>query len=259
MKICLTGGIACGKSLLSRYLNELGVETIDADDIVHELIPDPAERRRIAAEVFADPAKRKALEAKIHPIVKERIEAFLDNGFNSDAGKGLSLSSSSSATLNEQDRFIGGGVAPTLLEAGYGAEPHFKNKVQSQVKVGERREASEGVSRSLLLPSELRTKTASLRLAIIPLLFETHWNENYDIICAVVSEKETQIARMMTTRGYSRLEAEARLAAQMPVEEKAKRSHYVIHNDGSPEELKEETRKFVDWLCQKTSMSLPGR
>ena len=34
MKICVTGGIASGKSLLSRYLNELGVETIDADDIV---------------------------------------------------------------------------------------------------------------------------------------------------------------------------------------------------------------------------------
>ena len=73
MKICLTGGIACGKSLLSRYLNELGVATIDADDIVHELIPDPAERRRLAAEVFADPVKRKALEARLHPIVKERI------------------------------------------------------------------------------------------------------------------------------------------------------------------------------------------
>ena len=60
MKIALTGGIACGKSLLSKFLNELGVETIDADDVVHELIPDPAERRRIAAEVFADPEKRRA-------------------------------------------------------------------------------------------------------------------------------------------------------------------------------------------------------
>ena len=30
-RIALTGGIACGKSLVSRYLNELGVETIDAD------------------------------------------------------------------------------------------------------------------------------------------------------------------------------------------------------------------------------------
>ena len=73
MKICLTGGIACGKSLLSRYLNELGVATIDADDIVHELIPDPAERRRLAAEVFADPAKRKALEARLHAVAHEHL------------------------------------------------------------------------------------------------------------------------------------------------------------------------------------------
>ena len=189
-RICLTGGIACGKSLVAKCLNELGVETIDADDVVHALIPDPAERRRIAAEVFADPAKRKALEAKIHPIVKERIEEFLGQG-----NEGLST-------------------------------------FDSRLSVGDSR------------PSQARP----LRLAIIPLLFETHWNENYDIICAVVSEKETQIARMMTTRGYSRQEAEARLAAQMPVEEKAKRSHYVIHNDGTPEELKEKTKAFVSWL-----------
>ena len=72
-KIALTGGIACGKSLIAKFLNGLGVETIDADDIVHEIMPDPVERRRIAAEVFGDPEKRKALEARIHPLVKERI------------------------------------------------------------------------------------------------------------------------------------------------------------------------------------------
>ena len=37
MKIALTGGIACGKSLLARYLSSMGVATIDADDVVHEL------------------------------------------------------------------------------------------------------------------------------------------------------------------------------------------------------------------------------
>lgn len=170
MKICLTGGIACGKSLLSRYLNELGVATIDADDIVHELIPDPAERRRLAAEVFADPAKRKALEARLHPIVKARIEAF----------------------------------------------------------VGDDR--------------------PPVRLAIIPLLFEAHWEKNFDIICCIASDKETQISRMMTTRGYTRAEAEARLAAQMPVAEKAAQSNYVIRNDGTPAELKEKAKQFLDWL-----------
>ena len=60
MRIALTGGIACGKSLLARYLNELGIETIDADDIVHEIIP-ADERRGIADEIFRDPAKRREL------------------------------------------------------------------------------------------------------------------------------------------------------------------------------------------------------
>ena len=55
-RIALTGGIACGKSLVARYLNELGVETIDADDVVHELTPDPEERRRIAAVAAMPPA-----------------------------------------------------------------------------------------------------------------------------------------------------------------------------------------------------------
>ena len=179
MRIALTGGIACGKSLVAKFLNELGVETIDADDVVHELMPDPAERRRIAAEVFGDAAKRKELEARIHPLVKARIGEFLSG------------------------------------------------------------------------------EAESLKLAIIPLLFETHWDSDYDIICCVWSERDLQVSRMMTTRGYTRAEAEARLAAQVPVEEKAAKSHYVIENDGSAEELKEEVRKFVSWL--KNSMCSQGR
>ena len=191
-RVCLTGGIACGKSLLSRYLNELGVETIDADDIVHELIPDPAERRRLAAEVFADPAKRKELEARIHPMVKARIERF----FSDDALPGNPRNSSPSS--------------------------HSR-----------------------------------LRLAIVPLLFEVHWEKNFDIICCVASTREMQLSRMTTTRGYTREEAEARLAAQLPVAEKAARSHYVIDNNGTTEELKEKAKGFAAWL--KNSMFSPAR
>ena len=57
---------------------------------------------------------------------------------------------------------------------------------------------------------------------------------------------------MMETRGYTREEAEARLAAQMPVEEKAAKSHYVIDNNGSAEELKSEVKKFISWLMNST-------
>lgn len=189
MKVALTGGIACGKSLLSQFLNELGVETLDADDVVHEILPDPEERRRIAAEVFADPEKRRALEAKLHPQVKERIDNWLDETNGTDG-------------TNET------GDCPVSLGG-------------------------------LVCP---------VRVAVIPLLFEAHWEKNFDIICCVVSSREKQIERMTTTRGMTCAEAEARLAAQLPVEEKAKRSHYVIHNDGTADELRAEAQKFVDWL-----------
>ena len=195
MKVALTGGIACGKSLLSKFLDELGVETIDADDVVHEIIPDPEERRRIAAEVFADPEKRRALEAKIHPVVKERIDQW----------------------------FEGAG------DRSWSSELELEGRGQGS-----------GVSGS------------GVKIAIIPLLFEAHWEKNFDIICCVVSSREKQIERMMTTRGMTLAEAEARLAAQMPVEEKARRSQYVIRNDGTAEELRAEAQKLVAWLKSST-------
>ncbi len=189
MKIALTGGIACGKSLLSKYLNELGVETLDADDVVHELIPDAEERRRIAAEVFADPEKRRALEAKIHPLVKARIDEWL-------------------------------AAADGVRQPTSGGQPD----------------------------NPITRKPANFRIAVIPLLFEVHWEENFDIISCVVSSREMQIERMTTTRGMTRAEADSRLEAQMPVEEKARRSHYVIRNDGTPEELKAQAAAFLEWL-----------
>ena len=171
-RIALTGGIACGKSLVAKILAEHGVETIDADDIVHEILPDPAERRRIAAEIFNDPEKRRALEARLHPLVKRRIDEFL-------------------------------------------SEPSGDGRI---------------------------------RIAVIPLLFETHWDAEYDIICTVRSDKAVQIARLIEKRGYTREEADARLAAQLSVEEKAAKSHYVIENNGCAEELTPKVVKFIEWL-----------
>lgn len=173
MKACLTGGIACGKSLLSSYLRARGIETLDADDIVHELIP-LDERRHLAPLVFSDPIARHELEARIHPLVKARIDAFL-----ASAPKGVP------------------------------------------------------------------------RLAIIPLLFECKWDAEYDIICCVISAREKQIERMMKTRGYSRAEAEARLSAQIDVAEKAQKSHYVISNNGTAQELEQEAARFVAWLKER--------
>ena len=184
-------------------MNELGVETLDADELGHDLLPDPEERRRIAAEVFSDPEKRRALEAKIHPLVKEKIDTWL-----------------------------------SLSPSGSGAQPQFSNSDPSA-------------------PLRLCAGKKGIKIAIIPLLFEAHWEKNFDIICCVVSSREKQIERMTTTRGMTCAEAEARLAAQLPVEEKAKRSHYVIRNDGTAEELKAQAVAFLKFVTQKQMQPKP--
>ena len=78
-----------------------------------------------------------------------------------------------------------------------------------------------------------------------------HWNGDYDIICCVKSERATQLSRMQTTRGHTREEAEERIGAQMPVAEKAEKSHSVIANDGSCEDLRKAVSEFARWLAKQ--------
>ena len=190
-RIVVTGGIACGKSRFAEALRKLGVETLDADDIVHELVPDE-ERRRLAKVAFTDATVRAALEKRLHPLVAARFDEWF------------------------------GDAAPCQ-------PPHSTRN-------------------SKLETSNSKLATRNLKIAIIPLLFEVHWEEKYDIICAVICSKEKQIERMMQRRGLSRQEAEDRLAAQMPTEEKAAKSHYVIRNEGTTEELERQAAEFVSWL-----------
>jgi dephospho-CoA kinase len=94
LKVALTGGIATGKSYVLNRLRERGVDTIDADDLVHRalergsgvaqsvgeefgaefLTPDgDVDRTLLGAKVFADPPARSRLEAIIHPYVYAEI------------------------------------------------------------------------------------------------------------------------------------------------------------------------------------------
>jgi dephospho-CoA kinase len=96
LTIGLTGGIAAGKSEALAAFERLGAATISSDAVVHELLegepllsrvverwgsevaPDGrVNRDRIGAIVFADPEELKWLEGQIHPLVGERIGAWL--------------------------------------------------------------------------------------------------------------------------------------------------------------------------------------
>ncbi len=203
MKIALTGGIACGKSLFSRYLNELGVETLDADDVVHEL------------------------EAPGGAAVKPIIERFGEGVLNDDG------------SVNRR--------ALATLVFGTGVE-QIKNRraLEDILFPMVRCKLADFVDKSA--SDDFKAK---IHVAVVPLLFESQWDEDYDIILCIRSSEQNQIERMINTRGYSAEEARSRLASQMSVAKKAECSDYIIDNDGDAAQLLFSAQQSVEWLKEK--------
>ncbi len=96
LTIGLTGGIAAGKSEALAAFERLGAATISSDAVVHELLDSEplsgrlverwgadvvqgggVDRTRVGEIVFADPGELSWLESQIHPLVGERIGAWL--------------------------------------------------------------------------------------------------------------------------------------------------------------------------------------
>jgi dephospho-CoA kinase len=76
---------------------------------------------------------------------------------------------------------------------------------------------------------------AGTRVAIadIPLLFETGHEHDFDAILVCACDPAEQLRRLVERDGLSEADAQARLAAQWPIGEKAARADYVIRTDGA--------------------------
>jgi dephospho-CoA kinase len=79
------------------------------------------------------------------------------------------------------------------------------------------------------------------------LLVESGRWRDFDGLIVVTASTETQIARVMARDGLSRAQAEARLRAQLPTEEKVRVATHVIDNDGT----RAATEAQVDALLAK--------
>jgi len=173
----LTGGIASGKSTVSRMLRELGAHVLDADVLAREVVepgtpglaavaarfpgvlgPDGRlDRAKLGARVFGDATERAALNALIHPRVRE---AFLE-------------------------------------------------KVQAL--------AEQGVERIIY---------------DVPLLIEGGLQASMDGVVLVWVPRDLQKARLMTRDGLDEAAAEARLAAQLPLDDKRPYATWIVDNSG---------------------------
>ncbi|WP_310528345.1 dephospho-CoA kinase [Nocardioides sp.] len=73
----------------------------------------------------------------------------------------------------------------------------------------------------------------------IPLLAEGDRVDTFDAVIVLDCPPELQIARMMSERGWSREDAEARIAAQATREQRLAIATHVIENTGSIKELRD--------------------
>ncbi len=99
IQIAITGGIACGKSLVGAYLAEQGWRVCEADLVAHELytpggaayhavcdlvgtdivqVDGSIDRKKLARIVFEDQALLRALNEILHPLVRDEISKWLE-------------------------------------------------------------------------------------------------------------------------------------------------------------------------------------
>jgi len=198
----LTGGVACGKSTVARYFQDLGAYIIDADRIGHELIEpgrdayqeildhfgkeilDPGgriDRKKLGPKVFVDPQQLRLLDAILHPRIIARVQEL----------------------AAEQQR----------------RNPH------------------------------------AVVIIDAALIFESGIGGTMRKIMVAWCRPDQQLERLMAKTGVSREEAERRIQAQMPAEEKFRRADYRIDCSGS----KERTREQVEALYPELRGIVEGR
>jgi len=178
----LTGGVACGKSTVARFFQDLGAYIIDADRVGHEMIEPgrPAyqdivdhfgenildaggiDRRKLGPRVFADPQQLRRLNAIVHPRIIARSQEL----------------------AAEQQR----------------RNPH------------------------------------AVVIVDAALIFESGIGGTMCKVIVAWCRPEQQLERLMAKTGVSREEAERRIKAQMPMEEKRRRADYVIDCSGTLEQ-----------------------
>lgn len=98
-RIAVTGGIACGKSTAAKMLRELGAETLDTDDVTHQIEGPGGEvagtianvfgadviaedgsvnRKALSARVFGKPEALSLLNSIVHPVIGRYVKEWLD-------------------------------------------------------------------------------------------------------------------------------------------------------------------------------------
>lgn len=187
MRVAITGSIGSGKTTVCTMLSRRGYPVIIADEVNGELLRDPKiqkhimrmlglenfSRPAVAYAIFANESAREQLDQYIHPMIMERIEAFL------------------------------------------------------------------------------RRHSQEIAFAEIPLLFETGLDREFDYTVTVMTETKIADQRLEENRGINTHEARRRRLQQLAQDDKARRSNYVITNNGDLTALSAQVEQLLEKLKEK--------
>lgn len=208
--IGLTGGIATGKSTVTKIIQDLGGAVVDADVLAREVVgpgsfglegliqvfgpgvlksrsgtggaisnsaggaagkeKDPLDREALGAMIFSDPEKKRWLENLLHPLIQWRAQ---------------------------QEKLI--------LERS-GAQVAFYDAA---------------------------------------LIYEKNLSKNFDKVIVVSCTSEQQLERLIKRNGLSSSEAKKRLSVQMPPDEKVRLADEVIDNSGSLASTRDQVERLL--------------
>jgi dephospho-CoA kinase len=87
-------------------------------------------------------------------------------------------------------------------------------------------------------------------VVVIPLLFETQAEPEFDAVVCVACSAATQADRLKS-RGWSAAETTQRIQAQWPIDQKIARAHFVLWNEADHEVLGEQ----VDRVLQRMGLA----
>jgi dephospho-CoA kinase len=129
------------------------------------------------------------------------------------------------------------------------ADPEARRALEEVVHPEVRRRFAEG--------AELYRDTDRVVVLTAPLLVETGMHSAFDVLVVVSAPVEAQVERLHRQRGMSEEQARARIAAQLPLEDKAAVADVIVDNDGSIPELERQVDRL--WSDLRRRAEAPAR
>jgi dephospho-CoA kinase len=203
----ITGSIASGKSIVGKILSELGIAVIDTDELVHKLLDTDRGTKKAIFEQFGQ-----------------------DVLSNSAIDKPPQQEANQSGPW--EDQTIDRKKLGQIVFASEESRHKLEQIVHPNTILALRKQISELSEQALVA-------------VLVPLLFESNLQGEYDQIWTVYTAEETLRKRLRERDKLSDIEIDSRLRAQMPQEQKTKLANQVIDNSFSAAETERQVRLLV--------------